>query len=192
MTTDGVWHGQDRTLTVADMAGMPDDEFRYELDDGMLVVSPAPSTLHQLAVTRLTLVLSAQCPPDLVVLAGPGVNLSAVQHRVPDVEVVPAGSVESRQSLFLETPPLLAVEVASPRTRLYDRNRKKDVYEQFGIPAYWIIEPDRDQPELTVFELAVGRYKLTARVTGDDQFRARAPFPVTVTPASLVTTAPLR
>jgi hypothetical protein len=34
--------------------GQPDDEFRYELDDGVLIVSPAPSTLHQLAVARLT------------------------------------------------------------------------------------------------------------------------------------------
>jgi len=38
------------------------------------------------------------------------------------------------------------VEVASHRTRLYDRNRKKDVYEGFGIPAYWIVEPDPDRP----------------------------------------------
>ncbi len=39
------------------------------------------------------------------------------------------------------------------RTRLYDRNRKKDVYQGFGIPAYWIVEPDRDRPELTAFRL---------------------------------------
>jgi hypothetical protein len=32
------------------------------------------------------------------------------------------------------------VEVASPRTRLFDRNRKKDVYEVSASPAYWIIE----------------------------------------------------
>ena len=34
----GVWAGQDRVFTVADMADVPDDEFRYELDDGMLLV----------------------------------------------------------------------------------------------------------------------------------------------------------
>jgi Uma2 family endonuclease len=110
MTIPDVWSGQDRALTVSDMEDMPDDEFRYELDDGVPIVSPAPSTLHQLAVTRLALILSAVCPAELVVLA--------------------------LGSFFQETPPELVVEVASPRTRLYDRNRKKDVYQDFGIPAY--------------------------------------------------------
>jgi len=49
MTTPDLWSGQDRMLTVEDMENTPDDEFRYELDDGILIVSPAPSRLHQLA-----------------------------------------------------------------------------------------------------------------------------------------------
>jgi Uma2 family endonuclease len=77
--------------------------------------------------------------------------------------VVGASSLET---VFQETPPALVVEVASPRTRLYDRNRKKDVYQGFGISAYWIVEPDRDRPELTVFELRSGAYEQTAHVTG--------------------------
>jgi Uma2 family endonuclease len=67
-------------------------------------------------------ILSAVCPPGLVVLPGVGVNISKFQHRVPDVAVVYAGSL---QSFFQKTPPKLVVEVASARTRLYDRNRKK-------------------------------------------------------------------
>jgi Uma2 family endonuclease len=137
---------------------MPDDEFRYELDDGVLIVSPAPSTLHQLVVTRLAVIFSAACPAEFVVLAGVGVNISKFQHRVPDVAVVRAGSLES---FFQDTAPALVVEVASPRTRLYDRNRKKDVYEGFGVPASWIVEHDRDRPELTVFELRSGAYEQT-------------------------------
>jgi Uma2 family endonuclease len=118
------------------------------------------------------------------VLAGVGVNISKFQHRVPDVAVVRADSLET---VFQETPPELAVEVASPRTRLYDRNRKKDVYQAFGIPAYWIVEPDRDHPEPTVFELRKGSYEQTAHVTGDEEYRAVLPFPVTIAPSQLVT-----
>jgi Uma2 family endonuclease len=184
MTASDFWSGQDRVLTVEDMENMPDDEFRYELDDGVLIVSPAPSTLHQLAVTRLAVILSAACPAGFVVLAGVGVNISKFQHRVPDVAVVRAGSLES---FFQETPPALVVEVASPRTRLYDRNRKKDVYEGFGIPAYWIVEPNRDRPELTVFELRSGAYEQAAHVVGDEEYRAVAPFPVTIVPSKLLT-----
>jgi len=42
-----IWADPDRMLTVEDMEDMPDDEFRYELDDGMLIVSPAPSLPHR-------------------------------------------------------------------------------------------------------------------------------------------------
>ena len=65
MTIPEAWYVQDRTLTVEDMENMPDDEFRYELDDGVLIVSPAPSNLHQVAVTRLAVLLSAVCPAEL-------------------------------------------------------------------------------------------------------------------------------
>jgi Uma2 family endonuclease len=184
MTAPNFWSGQDRMLTVEDMENMPDDEFRYELDDGVLIVSPAPSRLHQLAVTRLAVILSAACPAELVVLAGVGVNITRFQHRVPDVAVVRADSFET---FFQETSPALVVEVASPRTRLYDRNRKKDVYQGFGIPAYWIVEPDRDRPELTVFELRSSAYEQTAHITGDEEYRAAIPFPVTIVPSMLVT-----
>jgi Uma2 family endonuclease len=184
MTAPYLWSGQDRMLTVEDMQDMPDDEFRYELDDGVLIASPAPSTLHQLAVARLTVILSAACPAELVVLPGVGVNITRFQHRVPDVAVVRAGSLDT---VFQEMPPELVVEVASPRTRLYDRNRKKDVYQGFGIPAYWIVEPDRDRPELTVFELRSGAYEQAAHVTGDEEYPAVIPFPVTIVPSRLVT-----
>jgi Uma2 family endonuclease len=183
MTTPDFWSGQDRMLTVEDMEDMPDDEFRYELDDGVLIVSPAPSSLHQLAATRLAVLLSSVCPDGLEVLAGVGVNISRFQHRVPDVAVVRSDSLDT---VFQETPPELVVEVASPRTRLYDRNRKKDIYEGFGIPAYWIVEPDMDRPELVVFELHASAYKQTAHVTGAEEYHAEIPFPVTITPAQLV------
>jgi Uma2 family endonuclease len=183
MTAPDVWADQERALTVLDMENMPDDEFRYELDDGVLIVSPAPTYLHQRAVTRLTTILVGACPSGFEVLAGLGVNINQFQHRVPDIAVVREGSTDT---FFLERPPALAVEVASPRTRLYDRNRKKQVYEQFGIVSYWIVEPDRDKPELVVFELRDGRYQEAARVAGDEAFRAELPFPVTVTPSALV------
>jgi Uma2 family endonuclease len=122
-------------------------------------------------------------PPEFEVLAGPGININRHQHRVPDVAVVRAGFVDTS---FLIVPPVLAVEVASPRTRLYDRNRKKDVYEQFGIVSYWIVEPDLEHPELIVLELRDGKYQQAARVAGDETFEATLPFPVTVTPSQLV------
>ena len=102
-------------------------------------------------------------------------NISKFQHRVPD-DGGSAGRLS--ESFFQETPPELVVEVASARTRLYDRNRKKDIYEGFGIPAYWIVELSSERPELTVFELRSGAYEQTAHVIGGEEYRAAVPFPV--------------
>ena len=183
MTAPDFWSDQGRALTVEDMENQPDDEFRYELDDGVLIVSPAPAPRHQRATFRLGQVLDAACPPQFEVMLGVGVNINRYQHRVPDLAVVRADSTDT---FFVEMAPVLAVEVASPRTRLYDRNRKKDVYEQFGIVSYWIVEPDLDQPELIVFELRDGHYQQVANVAGDEALAATLPFPVTVTPSALV------
>ena len=43
-----------------------------------------------------------------------------------------------------------------------------------------------DRPELVVFELRAGAYKQTAHITGAEEYRAQIPFPVTITPAQLV------
>jgi len=179
-----IW-AQDRMLTVEDMEDMPDDEFGYELDDGMLIMSPAPSLPHQIAVMRLAIVLNAACPPGLLVVPGPGVNINKFQHRVPDIAVI---RTESVTPMFLAEPPVLAVEVASPRTRIYDRSRKREVYEGFGIPSYWIIDVGQDTPSLTALDLRRGKYTETARVAGDEAFHAARPFPVTIVPADLVAT----
>jgi len=42
-----------------------------------------------------------------------------------------------------------------------------------------------------VFELRSGRYEQAAHVEGDEVFEAQLPFPATVVPSRLVTTAPL-
>jgi Uma2 family endonuclease len=95
---------------------------------------------------------------------------------------------ESFEEMFLVQPPVVAVEVASPRTRLYDLGRKKEVYERFGVGSYWIVEPGPEKPGLTVFELRRGRYAQTAQVAGADSLDVVRPFPVTIVPADLVAT----
>jgi hypothetical protein len=42
-----------------------------------------------------------------------------------------------------------------------------------------------------LIELRDGKYEAVAEVTGDEHFRARLPFPVTIRPATLVRTGPL-
>jgi hypothetical protein len=78
------------------------------------------------------------------------------------------------------------VEIASPSTAHYDRNRKKIVYAEFGIPVYWIVVPDPARPSLTAFGLTSGGYAEAGCAAGDEHFTTQTPFPVEIIPADLV------
>lgn len=86
----------------------------------------------------------------------------------------------------LPVAPLLAVEVQSPSSALYDVTSKKAAYERMGVPSYWVIDPK--VPSLTVFELDKPgfHYELVAEVAGEKAFEATLPFPVRVVPAELL------
>jgi Uma2 family endonuclease len=173
----------DKLLTIDDLGLLPDDGYRYELDEGALVVSAAPASYHNIAATRLAAYLTNACPANMVVIAGEGVMISPVHYRIPDLVVVRPDTVRSHH---VDRPPLLAIEIASPSTGQYDRTRKKQVYAEFGIPDYWIITPDPEKPDITAFRLDGKRYVEDDYAAGADTFSPKRPFPVAFSPAALV------
>jgi Uma2 family endonuclease len=180
--TSVIPHG--RPFTVDDLEGMPDDGNRYELIDGMLLVSPAPGWAHQEMGLELAVVLRGLCSTDLRVLVAPFAVQTAFDSEVqPDVIVTRYADLTPKN---LPVAPMLAVEVLSRSTRLVDRNLKKAHYERIGVASYWILDP-AEPGALTAFELDdAGRYTEIAHVEGDAEFAAVRPFPVTVVPARLL------
>ncbi len=172
-------------LTVEELDLLPDDGYKYEIDDGVLTVSPSPVAGHQLVVMLLSGALHAACPLEYQVLPGFGVAISPIQYRIPDIVVVNAGTVEFNKP-WTAKPPVLAVEVASPSTVAYDRGRKKDVYASFGVASYWIVKPDLEKPSITEFLLSRGSYRQVAEVIGDENFKSTCPFPCEIAPSALV------
>lgn len=179
-----------RPLTVADLEGMPDDGHRYELLDGVLVVSPAPRRRHQRGVGRLFIALTDAAPPGVEVLPAPFAvrpqgHLPLEQQTTelqPDIVVARDEDYTERD---LPVAPLLAVEVLSPSTRLFDLNLKKAAYERMGAASYWLLDPETET--LTAFESDQrGRYVETARATATDVFVTERPFPFRVRPADLL------
>ena len=79
---------------------------------------------------------------------------------------------------------MLVAEVRSPGVAILGRKRAE--YELFGVESYWVVVPDLDTPEVIGFELAGGRYREAAHVTGDETFAAVRPFPIEVVPSRLV------
>jgi Uma2 family endonuclease len=183
MSTTGAWPPAGQLFTVDELDLMPDDGRRYELLDGTLIVSPRPRILHQEVAFELAVQLRGACPADLRVIPEPAVMLSRVTEFDPDIVVIRG---EHLLEAKVTEPPLLIVEVRSPSTALIDLNRKKTVYQQFGVASYWIVDPDPGRPELTAFELTPAGYALAGRVAGPATFLAKEPFAVEISPASLV------
>lgn len=171
-----------RPLTRADLEQVPDDGHRYELIDGALVVTPAPSMRHQRAVLNLAVRLRQTCPDEWEVFVAPfAVALADDTELQPDVLVARRADLAERD---LPASPVLVVEVLSPSTRLVDLNLKKARFEVAGTPAYWVVDPI--EPRLTAWELRGSAYVEVADVTADEVFETTVPFPVTIVPASLV------
>ena len=183
MTIAEAWPAAGQPFTVAELDRMPDDGRRYELVDGVLVVSPRPTQIHQVVALRVASALEQATPPGLQVVPEPAVMISSNTEFDPDVVVVGLATIGDAK---VTTPPLLVVEVRSPKTALVDLNTKKAAYERFGVESYWIVVPEVKRPELIAFELRDGRYRQVAHVTGGKPFRAERPFSVEIVPARLV------
>lgn len=183
MSIAEAWPAAGRSFTVDDLDRMPDDGRRYELVDGVLVVSPRPRVSHQEVAIELAAQLRASCPPQLRVIPEPAVQVSHSTEFDPDLVVIPQEQVGD---VKITKPPLLIAEIRSPSTALIDLNQKKAAYQRFGVLSYWIVVPDPHRPELTVLELGQDGYQEAARVTGAAAFRAVRPFAVEIVPASLV------
>jgi|SRR5690606_4995191 len=176
----------DRPLTVEDLERMPDDGRRYELADGRLDVSPAPSSLHSVVEGRLIYHLTASAPRGRYTIApNAGINFNAdrTHHRIPDVSVFRR---EDYEKPSFPRPPVLAIEVLSPESTFRDNHTKRREYAEFGIESYWIVNPSEDKPGIIAFRLHQGIYREVAQVNGEDVFTAEAPFPVSVVPYWLV------
>ncbi|WP_162605943.1 Uma2 family endonuclease [Jiangella aurantiaca] len=168
--------------TVADLESLPADGLRYELVDGILLVSPAPRPVHQEAIGELFVLLRAARPEDFKVYVVPlDWQPDDVTSLQPDLLVVRRADVRARN---IVAPLVLAVEVLSRSTRRYDEVFKASVYAEHGVASYWIVDPD--EPSIVAYDLVDGAYEEVGRTAGDESVTLARPFEVTVTPKSLV------
>lgn len=168
-------------MTRADLDALPDDGYRHELIDGVLVMSPAPRPKHQQVLAELYSVLRAARPSGLSLLFAPlDVALSDDTVLEPDLLVARPEDFSDKD---LPVAPLLAVEILSPSTRRFDLTVKKARYEAAGTPSYWGVDPD--ELRLIAWDLVDGEYVQVADVGAGESWTAELPFPVTIDPAEL-------
>lgn len=125
--------------SVDDLFDMPDDGNRYEVLGGSLIVSPAPTPMHQLAADEVRHILRGLVPPGVKVVTAAAVRIPGGDGPVPDVVVTTADLRSCRSGLPVEQVHTV-VEVVSPSNALNDRAYKRELYAEAGIPCYWRIE----------------------------------------------------
>jgi Uma2 family endonuclease len=143
-------------LTVADLEAMPDDGRRHELIGGAIVMTPAPGVNHQRVSHRLHRHLEDAWPAMEIFNAPIDLDLPGGQRVQPDLVAVERGRTGPRLSL----PVGLVVEIVSPGSETNDRVTKRATYAAAGIPAYWLVDPDRNT--ITCLELDGADYRIAA------------------------------
>ena len=128
-----------RRFTVDEVRAWPDDGNRYELVDGVLLVTPAPVPVHQIVAQRLAVALSARLHTPEVYVAAPGeIVIRPGIKMEPDVLVFRTPSPHRKWEEIHEH--WLAVEVFSPESVIYDREVKRDAYLQVGVREVWLVD----------------------------------------------------
>ena len=127
--------------TVEGLEQFPDDGNRYELLDGVLLVTPQASRRHQVIATRLAVLLSHGMPKGVGEVVGPGaIVLPPLTELQPDLIVNPARFGLDAEWLEV-TEHWLAVEIISRSSRIYDHEFKRDAYFALGVREVWLVDP---------------------------------------------------
>jgi Uma2 family endonuclease len=125
--------------------GLPDDGNRYEVLDGELFVTPAPSYRHQAVLARFYDVIrpyverhslgwTRWSPADI--------EFSPKRMVQPDLFVIPnEGQGEPRSWKDVQRL-LLALEALSPNSARIDRLKKRPMYQQHQVPEFWVVDID--------------------------------------------------
>jgi Uma2 family endonuclease len=144
------------TMTAAEFLELPESNQIVQLIHGEVIMSPAPTDLHQILVLAAAMYLKA-VPGGEVRLAPLDVYIDGANVVQPDIFWV---SESNNQCVLVDGkywqgPPSLVIEVLSPSTEGLDWREKFDLYEQVGAPEYWLVS---DPLCLHVFRLQGGKY----------------------------------
>ncbi|HEY3632247.1 MAG TPA: Uma2 family endonuclease [Jatrophihabitantaceae bacterium] len=177
-----------RPLTVADYEALPEDEqHRWELLEGNLVIAPSPSVDHAEAMGNLYEQLKRQCPSDVVVLQDIDVDLQLAPPdgpgsvRRPDLVVVDQAErdrVRVEGGILRASGVRLIVEIVSPGSIRTDRIIKHAEYADAGIPCYWIL--DLESPVSLVAYRLAGELGYVEDGEATGTFTTTEPYPLTI------------
>ncbi len=133
-------------FTHADLLAIPDDGKRREIVNGEPFVTPSPNLEHQRISQRLETAFTdylKQHPIGEFFHAPLDVILSEFDVLEPDVLFV----LNERRTIldrkdWVRGAPDIVLEILSSSTESNDRGPKLKAYARFGVPEYWIVDPE--------------------------------------------------
>ena len=178
--------GERVILTYKEYEALPADGRRYEIHEGELSVTTAPSPRHQRILGNLNEIVRQQVKVrglGEVLFAPIDCILSDISIVQPDLVYLDPSRLALLSNRGIEGAPTLVIEIVSPSTTVIDRSTKRQLYARHGVPYYWIVDPEARTIEAYV--LAEGGYQLAARVSGPEAV-SLPPLPyLAFAPASL-------
>lgn len=150
--------------------------YRYQLVDGVVVMTPSPVPIHQRVAAEILFQISHYLRTNPVgavlgesdVVLGKGPKGGDLVYQ-PDIAFYRRERL-SGMNERLVGPPDLVVEVLSPSTRRFDKGTKMHDYERLGVKEYWLIDPDNER--MTFYISQAGRF--AEAQTENDQFSSEA------------------
>ena len=134
----------------ADMVrALPEDGKRHETVHGELLVTPAPRMWHHIVGDRLADALKGYLhsdPVGMVIHGLADISWGSDVLVQPDLFVAPFAELEALDWARVQTL-MLVVEILSPSSIRADRFAKRRLYQEVGIPLYWIVDADAHHVE---------------------------------------------
>lgn len=135
----------DATWNYARWERLPADGNRYEVINGVLYMTTAPSSFHWWITRRIFLAALNPAIDEqglgLTVWAPIGVLMPECDPVQPDLAVILTADLHMFRDKRIYGVPALIVEILSPSNPALDTETKLAAYARAGVPEYWIVAP---------------------------------------------------
>ncbi|HFE65168.1 MAG TPA: Uma2 family endonuclease [Caldithrix sp.] len=162
-----------KTWTYQDYLRLDDDK-RYEIINGELIMTPSPLSVHQRILVELTSLFhvfvrgknlgTVFCAPTDVVFSEKNIFQ-------PDILFISKENQKIIKEKNIEGAPDLIVEILSPSTALNDLTIKKDVYQESGVKELWYVSPD--EKSVVIYQNSEKGFKQLATGKGDEKVQSK-------------------
>ena len=140
-----------KRYTYQDYLDLPEDGKRYEIINGELVMVPAPRIIHQdigFKIGNLLFNFNQQERYGKVLMSPVDVILSETNVIQPDILFISKERSHIITETHIKGAPDFIIEIISPSSGYYDLIEKKELYAQYGVREYWIVDPKRQCVEI--------------------------------------------